>query len=223
MPVKIYKIDSSPPARVCVIVAELLKLDYTTQDVNLLTGEHLTPEYLEKNPMHTVPVLEDGDFVLADSHAIMAYLISKYGTAEIQEKLYPSDLQIRATIQQRMFFETANIIAVAREIVYNLMAGKEAPTAKQIEYMNDGYSILEKYLEKSKFVACDHFTIADLSLVAVISSTNVYVPVDPKYTKIHAWWNLLKEEDWYKNMNQPGLSQYEEWINSMMKSKSDSV
>ena len=217
MTIKIYKIDASPPARAAVITAELLNLDYTTQDVDLMAGEHLTPEYLEKNPMHTVPVLEDGDFVLADSHAIVTYLISKYGTADQREKLYPSDLKLRAIINQRLFFDSSNLIAVAKSIVLDLLAGKKAPTEKQIESMNDGYAILEKYLQKTKFVAGDHFTIADMTLVGTVSATNIYVPLDAKYTKIHEWWNLLKKEDWYIKINEPGLAKYEQFIKSISK------
>ena len=216
MTIKIYKTDLSPPSRVALIAAEILKLDYTAVDVNLMAGEHLTPEYLEKNPMHAVPVLEDGDFVLADSHAIITYLVSKYGTAEQREKLYPSDLKLRATINQRLFFEGSNIVGACRPIVIDLLAGKKAPTEKQIENVHDAYAILEKYLQKTKYVAGDHFTVADLSLVIAISSYNVYVPVDAKYTRIHEWWNLFKEEDWYKNINEPGIAQYEVFIKTLM-------
>ena len=71
--------DGSGPVRAVLMTAEALKLKYDTQDVNILNGDTRTPEYLEKNPAHTVPIIEDDDFVLADSHAIIAYLVSKYG------------------------------------------------------------------------------------------------------------------------------------------------
>lgn len=215
MPVKIYKINLSPPSRGVLMMAELLKLNYVTQDVDLMAGEHKSPEYLEMNPLHTVPVLQDGDFLLADSHAIIIYLVSKYGGGQ-QSKLYPSDLKLRSIVHQRLFFENSNVAGAAREVLAGLIGGQR-PTAKQIENVNDAYRILEKYLQKTKFVASDHLTIADVSLVAGISSINVMVPVDGKYTRVHAWWNLLKKEEWYRKANLAGLAQYEEFVKSKLK------
>ncbi|KAJ8718208.1 hypothetical protein PYW07_006138 [Mythimna separata] len=215
MPFKIYKSNLSPPSRAVLMMAELLKLNYVTQDVDLMAGEHRSPDYLEKNPMHTVPVLEDGDFLLADSHAIIIYLVSRHSGGQ-QSKLYPSDLKLRATINQRLFFETSNIAGAAREVVVGVMTGQSA-TANQIENLDEAYGILEKYLQKTKYVAANHLTIADVSLVAGISSINVLVPVNAKYTRVHAWWNSLKEEDWYKSANVPGLAQYEEFMKSKLK------
>lgn len=56
------------------------------------------------NPLGTIPVLIDGDYVLSDSHAIMIYLLSKYGGNK-SETLYPNDLQIRAAVNQALFFD----------------------------------------------------------------------------------------------------------------------
>lgn len=58
---------------------------------------------LQKNPLHTVPTLEDGDFYLFDSHAINSYLVSKYGKTD---SLYPKDLQKRAIVDQRLHFDS---------------------------------------------------------------------------------------------------------------------
>lgn len=215
-PVKIYKIDLSPPSRAAMMMAELLKLNYVTQEVDLMAGEHKSPEYVAKNPMHTVPLLEDGDYLLADSHAIIIYLVSKYGCGQ-QSKLYPNCVKLRGTVHHRLFFETSNVAGAAREVLNGLMSGQNSPTAKQIELVTDAYAILDKYLQKTKYVAADHLTIADVSLVAGISSINVLVPLDQKFTKVHAWWNMLKKEDWYKKVNAPGLAQYEKFMKSKLK------
>src|SRR5262249_58279669 len=37
-----------------------------------------SPEFLKLNPLGQIPVLEDGPLVLADSNAIMVYLIKRY-------------------------------------------------------------------------------------------------------------------------------------------------
>lgn len=59
------------------------------------------------NPQHTVPTLDDEGFILWDSHAIMPYLVAKYGK---EKSLYPEDLQKRAIIDQRLHFDS-NVLA----------------------------------------------------------------------------------------------------------------
>ena len=47
------------------------------QVVDLFTGEHFQPAYDAINPNHLVPMLEDGDFRLTESSAILKYLADK--------------------------------------------------------------------------------------------------------------------------------------------------
>ena len=46
----------------------------------------------------------DGEIVLTESRAAAAYLVNKYGKDK-KEKLYPSDTDTRAKVDQRMFFD----------------------------------------------------------------------------------------------------------------------
>ena len=217
MVIKIYKINTSPPARAVLMTAELLQLNYEPVTVDYKGGEHLTPEYREKNPLHTVPLLQDGEFLLADSHAIITYLVSKYG-AEKRATLYPNELSIKATIDSRLHFDTSILFPALYGIAKGILdRGATEVTPEQVAQMTDGYDILEKYLEKTKFVAADHLTIADVSIVASICSADVFVPLDKKYTKVHAWWNLLKQEDFYKTANEPGLTMFSKSMKSKLK------
>ncbi|KAJ8718211.1 hypothetical protein PYW07_006141 [Mythimna separata] len=216
MPLKIYKTDASPPVRAVMMTTELIKLKIDVQEVNIFTGANKTPEYLEKNPLHSVPLLEDGDFVLSDSHAIITYLVSKYG-AEKRSTLYPNELSVRAIIDSRLYFDTSILFPNIRAIIKAILAdGIKEVTPKQIEDVNAAYEILDKYLQKTKFVAGDNLTVADVSCVASISSLDVLVPVDDKYEKLKAWWSSLQEEEWYQEGNLPGLAQYEGLVKSML-------
>lgn len=49
------------------------------------------------NPLHTVPTIVDGDYVLSESHAIVTYLADKYGK---DDWLYPKDLEKRGIVNQ---------------------------------------------------------------------------------------------------------------------------
>ena len=74
---KLYFHPVSTTCRPIMLLAadDNIKLDY--QFVDLFKGEHMKPEYLAINPSHAVPVLEDGDFILSESSAILKYLAEK--------------------------------------------------------------------------------------------------------------------------------------------------
>src|SRR4051794_5044869 len=52
---------------------------YEAIDVDLAKGEHKQPDYLKMNRFGQVPVLVDGETVIADSNGILVYLAKKLG------------------------------------------------------------------------------------------------------------------------------------------------
>ena len=67
------------------------------QIVDLFTGEQYQSPFEKINPSHQVPVLEDGDFRLTESSAILKYLADKAGSPA-----YPKDPRQRARVNERM-------------------------------------------------------------------------------------------------------------------------
>ncbi|MCZ6464756.1 MAG: glutathione S-transferase family protein [Proteobacteria bacterium] len=65
-----------------------LELQYETRPVQSRSGETQTPEFRALNPRGKIPVLQDGDFVLAESVAIVSYLATKFGA---DRGLIPAD------------------------------------------------------------------------------------------------------------------------------------
>ncbi len=64
-----------------------------------------TPEYQAKNPNGLIPLLEDGDFVLWESNAIVRYLCAKYAHAT----LYPEPLAARADADRWMDWQATTL------------------------------------------------------------------------------------------------------------------
>ncbi|XP_047036329.1 glutathione S-transferase 1-like [Helicoverpa zea] len=211
MSIIIHKTDISPPARATLIVADLLGLKIETREVNLPTREQFKPDYVAKNPLHTVPLLEDGDFILPESHAIVTYLVSKYGSE--QQTLYPKDVRTRAIVDQRLYFDASILFPRLRAVIYSVVKFRApGPNEVQIADIVECYEVTEKYLEGKTYIAGEGFTLADISCVATISALDCIVAVDKKYAKLHAWWELLQKEAWYQKINEPGLRQFDRFI-----------
>ena len=92
---KIYYHPVSTTSRMLMLFAAETGLKADFQVVDLFTGEHVQPAYAALNPRCMVPMLEDGDFRLTESSAILKYLAEKMGSP-----LYPADLRKRAKINE---------------------------------------------------------------------------------------------------------------------------
>lgn len=80
---------------------------------------------------------------------------------------------------------------------------------KEIE---EAFTTLNTLLEKSKFTAGDEVTVADISLIACVTSLEYYVPVDEvKYPKLASWVKKIQALPFYE-LNEPGLKIYNEAV-----------
>lgn len=75
---EIYWGSGSPFAWRVLLAAEIKRVPYESRLLEFSKGDLKKPEFLALNPRGKVPVIRDGDFVLAESLAIVAYLDRKY-------------------------------------------------------------------------------------------------------------------------------------------------
>jgi glutathione S-transferase len=79
------------------------KIPVEMVNVDILKGEHMGDDYGKRNPNRMIPLLEDGDFTLTESAAILRYLAEKTGSAA-----YPKDLKQRAKVNEAMDWLNSN-------------------------------------------------------------------------------------------------------------------
>lgn len=79
---KLYHFPLSGHAHRARLFLSLINAKVDVIDLDLGAGEHKLPEYLELNRFGQVPVLVDGDTVIADSNAILVYAAKKYGRTD---------------------------------------------------------------------------------------------------------------------------------------------
>jgi glutathione S-transferase len=79
---KLYYYPLSGHAHRAHLGLSLLGIPHDLVEVNLAAGEHKSPEFLKLNPFGQVPVLIDGETVIADSNAILVYAARQFGKTE---------------------------------------------------------------------------------------------------------------------------------------------
>uniref|UniRef100_A0A1B6H460 Uncharacterized protein n=1 Tax=Cuerna arida TaxID=1464854 RepID=A0A1B6H460_9HEMI len=184
MPLVLHYLSLSPPARTVDLVIHALGLAAEYKVVDTLNKEQFKPEFLKLNPLHTIPVIVDDGFVLWESHAIITYLVSKYGK---DDSLYPKDLKKRAIVDQRLHYSN-DVFYVLRRITRKILLG-------QLKVLSDDYihrvrelqMNMEKLLEGNKFMAGDTLTLADYSYITLVDVLEVFQPMENKFPHIKAW------------------------------------
>ncbi|XP_050679349.1 glutathione S-transferase 1-like [Leptidea sinapis] len=206
MVLSLYNLDASPPCRACQMALGYLNLPVKYITTDLLKKDHHTEEYLKMNPQHTIPTLVDDDFVVWDSHAIVTYLVTKYGK---DDSLYPTDAKKRAIIDQRLHFDTGILFPALRYTVAPIFFfGEKQPKPENLEKIKSAYEFTEKFLTKP-WIAGDELTVADFCCSATISSLNTIIPIDAGiYPNISGWLKRCSELDAYKKYNLPGLNDF---------------
>jgi glutathione S-transferase len=159
-------------------------------------GKTYTPEFLAKNPLGKVPVVElDDGQTLFESNAILFYFAD--GTPFL-----PTDRLTRARVMQWMFFEQADVmmnlaqprffigIKKAKEANLDLIKARWAEGYKVLKVMDD-------HLAKHKFFAGDQYTIADISLYTYASVAHEGEYEMERFPNVQAWFERVHQQPGY--------------------------
>lgn len=166
--IRIYGVPFSQPVRSVLWLLLLKEVPFELVPTNPGSkGENGSrhPNYLAKNPSGTIPCLEETDtgYTLGEGHAIMAYLCQKNGWTDY----YPEDLQARGKVDWYLNFHHRNIRdasgMVAPKIRKDLNIPEFAQEMAKRAFTSGLRTLDERCLEKSRFMAGDTITIADLS------------------------------------------------------------
>ena len=84
------------------MTAKMAGVELNLKRIDILAGEHLQPAFMQMNPQHTVPLLNDNGFILTESRAICAYLVQKYSR---NHHLLPKIPKLRAAVDERLYFD----------------------------------------------------------------------------------------------------------------------
>jgi len=206
MSMKLYMHPASNASRPVLLYIAEKKIDVENVVVDLMKGEHYSESYTKVNPNHLVPTLEDGDFRLTESSAILKYLASKFDYPEYPTK----DLKKRARVDEAMdWFNTQ----FYREFGYGLIYPQLFPHHKRpTDEIHDGviewgkekasgwFKLLdEHWLGTKQYLCGDQITIADY-FGASLATIGEVVRCDLSHLPNVTRWigNMKKLSSWAK-------------------------
>uniref|UniRef100_U5EU81 glutathione transferase n=1 Tax=Corethrella appendiculata TaxID=1370023 RepID=U5EU81_9DIPT len=204
-----YYVPGSAPCRAVQMTAKAVNVDLNLKLTNLQAGEHLKPEFVKLNPQHTVPTLVDGGFSLWESRAIQIYLVEKYGK---NDSLYPQDPQKRAVVNQRLYFDMGTLYQRFADYWYPQIFAKAPANPDNLKKMEEGVEFLNTFLEGKSFVAGDNLTVADLSILATISSYEVAGFEFSKFPNVQKWYDNIKDTAPGHEINKAGCEAFKRFF-----------
>lgn len=176
MSIKLYNYFRSSTSYRARIALHLKNLNFEYIPVHLLKdgGEQNKSSYRDLNPMGGVPTLNQGDFNLGQSSAILEYLDESYPNTY---QLLPENKQLRGKIRQFCQIINADTHAYGnlRTMAYLEKTFKATEQQKKEwiqHWMSEGLKACEKMISKTSGKYCfgDDVTMADVFLIPQIFS-----------------------------------------------------
>jgi glutathione S-transferase len=180
------------PRRARIFIAEK-GLSIERVNIDLYRMQQLSPEFLQINPLGTVPVLEtdDGTY-LAETLAICHYLESQHPEPALMGTSPTEQAQV---LMWNNVVEQHGMAAIA-EGLRNWSPGfRNRVFPGRVEYeqlpqliergkarAEQFFDLMESQLENKRYLAGDNFTLADISLLSMTEFAN-WIEIQPHVTR----------------------------------------
>jgi glutathione S-transferase len=195
---KLYDFTGAPnPKRLRIYLAEK-GIKVPIEAVDIMSGQNRTPEFLKKNPLGGLPVLElDDGTILTESLAIMEYFEDQnpsppmIGTAPLE----------RAKVRSLERIAELGVLGNVATIFQNthpFMAGRLKQSADAAENgrtrLGVNLKVLDAKIGSNPFVAGARPTIADCTLLAALDfGAFAGVEIDPSCKNVQRWYESFKQ------------------------------
>lgn len=188
--IKLYGHEMSGNSYKARLFLELLQVDYEWIKVDLMKGEHKSPEYLALNSFGQVPWLVDGDITLADAQAILVYLAREYGG----EQWLPTDALPLAQVV-RWLSTTAGEVRQGPENarLYYLFGATNINIERANQKAEYILTQLNQHLSDRQWLEFDRPTIADIAVFPYVAlARDGKIDLDA-YPNVLTWIDRVKQ------------------------------
>ncbi|NHZ63615.1 glutathione S-transferase family protein [Massilia genomosp. 1] len=199
---RLYHNHLSSNGRRVLMVAEQLGLPLDIVNVDLGSDSERA-RLREINANGKVPLLEDGDFLLSESCAIMQYLCD----LAPGQQLYPQDARVRADVNRWLFWgsqhfaETISILSF--EHIWKAMIGMgeadPATVARAEAELRQLGAVLDGHLAQRDWLVGDALSLADIGVVTpLMYLERAKLPLG-EFANLMRWFDRLRQLDLWKN------------------------
>uniref|UniRef100_A0A1L8E5A1 glutathione transferase n=1 Tax=Nyssomyia neivai TaxID=330878 RepID=A0A1L8E5A1_9DIPT len=200
LPLKFYYDLLSQPSRAMMIFLNVAKIPYESLPVALRKGEHFTEEFKGINRFQKVPCINDNDFKLSESVAIVRYLAAKH---KIPDTWYPTDAKKQARVDEYLEWQHNNTricLALYFQLMWlkPLLTGQKPKPEAVEEHLARVITTLDAleniWLEKTPFLTGNDITVADIWCACEIEQL-VLTPYDFRKgrPRLAAWLDKVRK------------------------------
>ena len=206
---KIYYHPASTTSRPLMLFAAEEGVTIDFELVDLFTGAHYKDDYTAINPNRLVPVLEDGDFRLTESSAILKYLADK-----VKSPRYPCELRARARVNERMDWINTQ---VGRDFAYGFVYPQILPTHRRSsdevqaatiawgrERAANWLGVLDRNLlgSQNRYLCGNELTIADYFGAPFVALGDTVRCGYAEYPNVARWLSTMKALPSWRKVNE---------------------
>jgi glutathione S-transferase len=150
------------------------------------------PEYLEVNPLGTIPALIDGPTFMTESAAIVQYLTTRYGSGELA--MTADDADYGAWLNWLHFGEATLTFPQTLVLRYGTFEPGRADAAAKdyARWFMARLKHVERALEDAEWLCAGRFTGADISVGYALLLAGHLKLLDGAAPSVRAYWERLK-------------------------------
>jgi glutathione S-transferase len=182
-PIRLWRHPLSGHCHRVELLLHLLDVPFEAIDIDFVRAEQKSPSFLARNPFGQVPVIEDGDVLLADSNAILVYLARRYDTSG---RWLPDDAIAAARVQRWLSVAAGELAGGAAAARVAVLFGRERQ-AGQIALARRLFGLMEQHLANEAFLAGAAPTLADVAMYAYTAHAPEGGVALDVYPNIEAW------------------------------------
>ncbi len=194
---KAYVFAGAPNPRKLIVYLREKGLDVPLETVDIVSGQNRTPEFLRKNPLGGLPVLElDDGSHLTESLAIMEYLEELHPKPSMLGSS-PTDRARIRELERICEIGVMNNVGTIFQNTHPFFAGrvKQSPDAAENARtrLTNALKVIDASIGDRPFVAGERPTIADCTLFAALAFGEFAgVALDPSHRNVTRWYEAFK-------------------------------
>lgn len=167
---QLYWIEAQAPRRVLALVKHL-GIDAEFVEVDAKAGGLKKPDYAALNPNRKAPTLVDGETVLWESSAIMAYLCTKFGSDMWPANNVAEQIEVLRWLSWNDCHWSPAVAPFYFEHIVKTTFGLGLPNREllkeSVPELVKFAAVLDGHLAGRRNVACGRLTIADFQLASM--------------------------------------------------------